>query len=116
MIRYRGGSQVRTAGRDTWANIITLAGALSGTFVLYKPARMKRKFPVDVEESVDENLPIQTEILWKLGDPPLPAVFRKSHSIDPDFRAPHGETPDIILTTFPIVHEASPATRRVPHH
>ena len=30
MIRYRGGLQVRTAGRDTWRAIITVAGAMGG--------------------------------------------------------------------------------------
>jgi hypothetical protein len=85
MIRYRGGLQVRTAGRDTWRAIITVAGAMGGMIVLSKPAKVKLRFPVDVEESVDDDLPILTKILWKLGDTPEQTSFQKSPAIDREF-------------------------------
>ena len=85
MIRYRGGLQVRTAGRDTWRAIITVAGAMGGAIVLSKPARVKLRFPVDVEESIDDDLPIVTKVMWKLGDPPNQTLPRKSLVTDREF-------------------------------
>jgi hypothetical protein len=82
MIRYRGGLQVRTAGRDTWRAIMTVAGAMGGIIVLSRPARVKLRFPTNVEESVDDDLPILTKVMWKLGDPPVPPSPRKSLAID----------------------------------
>jgi len=70
MIRYRGGVQVRTAGRDTWRTVVTLAGAMGGSIVLSSPAKVKLNLPVDVDESVEDNLPISTKIVWKPGDSP----------------------------------------------
>ena len=68
MIRYKGGGQVGPAGRDTWGIVMTVAGALGGMIVLTSPAKLKLKLPADVEESVSDDLPITTEIVWKLGD------------------------------------------------
>jgi hypothetical protein len=70
MIRYRGGIQVGPAGFDTWGTILTVAGSLGGRNALWRPAKVKLKLPVDVEESVDDDLPITSKIVWKLGDPP----------------------------------------------
>jgi hypothetical protein len=82
MIRYRGGLQVGKAGRDTWKAIITVAGAMGGGIVLTRKARVKLRFPVDVEESVDDDLPILTKTVWKIGDPPVPTSHQKWESID----------------------------------
>jgi hypothetical protein len=70
MIRYRGGAQVGTAGLDAWRAILTVAGAMGGMIVLSKPAKVKLKLPTSVQESIDDNTPISTKILWKLGDAP----------------------------------------------
>ena len=88
MIRYRGGLQVRTAGFDKWRVIATVAAAMGGMILLTRTAQVRLKFPVDVEESVDDSLPITTEILWKLEDTHDDSTSHKSKSgpgIDPDF-------------------------------
>ena len=85
MIRYRGGVQVRTAGRDTWRAVITVAGAMGGVIVLSSPVKVKIKLPVDVEESVEDDLPIAKKILWKLGDDPNTSSLQKSIATDPYF-------------------------------
>ncbi len=89
MIRFRGGLQVNSAGRDVWRTVITVAGAMAGSIggmiVLSKPAKVKLKFPVDVEESVDDDLPISTKIVWKLGDAPDQSLPKKSAATDVDF-------------------------------
>jgi hypothetical protein len=74
MIRYRGGLQVGRAGFDTWRVILTVAAALGGVVVLSKPAKVKLKLPVNVEESVDDEAPISTKIIWRLGDPTVQSV------------------------------------------
>ncbi|WP_422926999.1 hypothetical protein [Singulisphaera sp. PoT] len=70
MVRYRGGLHVGRAGFDTWKVIQTVAGALGGMIVYSKPARIKLRLPCDVEESVGDDLPISTVIIWKQGDAP----------------------------------------------
>lgn len=85
MIRYRGGLQVGTAGFDTWKATLTVAGAMGGMIVLSRAAKVKLKLPVDVEESVDDELPISTKIVWKLGDVPDHFSIQKSPAVDPDF-------------------------------
>ncbi len=88
MIRYRGGLQVRTAGNDALRTaaavmaVLTVGLAMGGAVVMMRPARVKLRFPVDVEESVDDDLPILTKIVWKLGDPPVPPSHQKSLAID----------------------------------
>ena len=82
MIRYRGGLQVGTAGFDTWRAILTVAGAMGGMIVLSRAAKVKLKLPVDVDESVDDDLPISTKIVWKLSDPSDHAVNLKSPAVD----------------------------------
>ncbi len=84
MIRYRGGGQVGTAGRDIGLAILTVAGAMGGMIVLKKPAKVKLRFPVGVEEAVDEDLPISTKIVWRLGDAANPSSLKKSPATDPD--------------------------------
>ena len=85
MIRYRGGLQVGTAGFDTWKAVLTVAGAMGGMIVLSRTAKVKLKLPVDVEESVDDDLPISTRIVWKLSDAPDHFSIQKSPAADPDF-------------------------------
>ncbi len=68
MIRYRGGLPVGSAGSNPWNTALTVAGALGGMIVLTKPAKMKLKLPKDIDENIDENAPIETQILWQLGD------------------------------------------------
>jgi hypothetical protein len=85
MIRYRGGLQVGTAGFDTWRAILTVAGAMGGMIVLSRPAKLKLRFPVDVEEWVDDELPISSKIVWQLGDAPNHVSILKRPGPDPDF-------------------------------
>ena len=89
MIRYRGGLQFRTAGTDTLratlaaAAILTVSGAMGGVLLLTSQARVKLRLPVNVEESVDDDLPILTKTVWKLGDPAFRPHSRKaSRSIE----------------------------------
>jgi hypothetical protein len=96
MIRYRGGVQLGPAGFDTWRTVLTVSGAMGGMIVLSKPAKVKLKLPVDVEESVDDGLPIVSKIVWKLGDPSDPVSVAK----------PRRPTPTREAGLF-----ASPATR-----
>jgi hypothetical protein len=78
LIRYRGGVQVGPAGSDPMRVIMTVAGAMGGMIVLSRKARGTITLPGDVAETVDDALPITTEILWKLGDPQeLPALGAK---------------------------------------
>ena len=70
MLRYRDGLQVGGANEPTWVAITTLAGALGGILVLYKPAKCTFELPSDVEETVPEEAPILFETLWRPGDPP----------------------------------------------
>jgi hypothetical protein len=65
MIRYRDGVHVGTAKRDVWAGILTLAGAVGGTVVITKPAKVKLTLPKDVEDTVPEDALISIEILWR---------------------------------------------------
>jgi hypothetical protein len=85
MIRYRGGAQVGTAGHDTWRTILTIAGAMGGVIVISRPARVKLRLPADVDESVDDDLPITTKVVWRLGDPADPSSAKKVPAADPDF-------------------------------
>jgi hypothetical protein len=84
MIRYRGGVQVRTAGIDAWRAILTVAGAMGGMIVLTSSAKVKLKLPIDVEESIDDDLPISTKIIWKVDEAPVDASIKKSPIADPD--------------------------------
>lgn len=77
MIRYRGGTQIRTAGHDTFRTVATLAGAMGATIVLMKPASIKLKFPKDVDETIDYDLPIALKTQWRLGDPIDPQLLKK---------------------------------------
>ena len=85
MIRYRGGLQVRTAGRDKWKTILTVAGAMGGMIILSNPAKVKIKLPIDVEEMVDDDLPIATSIAWTMSDTSKPSSPLKGSETDPDF-------------------------------
>ncbi len=85
MIRYRGGLQVGTAGFDTWRAILTVAGAMGGAIVLSRKAKVKLKLPTAVEESVADDLPISTKIVWKLGDAPDHFSVQKRPAVEPDF-------------------------------
>ena len=91
MIRYRGGVQLRTAGTDSWratlavAAILTVSAGMGVVVLLGDAVKVKLRLPVDVEESVDDDLPILTKVLWKLEDPPNPTLPRKSLVTDPDF-------------------------------
>ena len=91
MIRYRGGAQLRTMGADHFkavmaaAAILNVSAGLGIAVVLRNPVRVKLKLPLDVEETVDDDLPILTKVMWKLGDPPNPSLLRKSLVTEPDF-------------------------------
>ena len=82
LIRYRGGVQVGAAGNDALRIAMTVAGAMAGMMVVSSKARETITLPTDVAETVDDALPITTDILWKLGDPlTLPeSTAKKKHS------------------------------------
>jgi hypothetical protein len=88
MIRYRGGAQLRTAGTDTFkavmtvAAILTVSAGMGVAALLRNPVRVKLRLPVDVEESVDDDLPILTKVVWKVGHPVSQASPRKTVSTD----------------------------------
>jgi hypothetical protein len=85
MIRYRGGMQVGGTGTEAWKTILTVSAALAGAIVISRPAKVKLKFPTDVEESVDDDLLITTKIAWRLSDAPAGLGARKKLATDPDF-------------------------------
>ena len=93
MIRYlgciqAGRVQVGTVALRAAAAVmagLTFGLAMGGAVVMMQPARVKLRFPVDVEESVDDDLPILTKVVWKLGDPPGHPSAGKGLSTDPDF-------------------------------
>jgi hypothetical protein len=87
MIRFRGGLQVAALSGEVWrATIMTVAAAMGGMIVLLsKRAKVKLKLPVDVEESVADDLPITTKIVWKLGDAPDQSLTKKSPATDLGF-------------------------------
>jgi hypothetical protein len=64
MIRYRDGVHVGTAKRDVWAGVLTLAGAVGGTVVMTKSAKVKLTLPKDVKDTLPEDALIAIEILW----------------------------------------------------
>lgn len=68
MIRYRGGMQVGNASVDMWKGILTVAAAAGGMIVISKSAKVKLMIPNDVEEFVDDDLPIVTKTLWTPKD------------------------------------------------
>ncbi len=90
MIRYRGGLQVGKVETDALRAaaavmaVLTVGLAMGGAVVMMRPARVKLRFPVDVEESVNDDLPILTKVVWKLGDSPGHPSSSKSLAIGPE--------------------------------
>jgi hypothetical protein len=84
MIRYRGGLQVGRAGTDLWKTVLTAAAAMGGMISLSRPAKVTLRFPSDVEESIEDDLPIVTKTEWKLGDEVGPSQPQKSTAAAPE--------------------------------
>jgi hypothetical protein len=68
MVRFRGGVQVGGANLEGWKIAVTVAGALGGKVVLWKPAQVKLLLPVGVREAVPDEAPIAYELLWRPGE------------------------------------------------
>ena len=73
MLRFRDGLALRSNANfgNNFRTALTVAGALGGGIVLYKPASMTVSLPSGAAEEVPEDRKPQVTTLWKLGDPPL---------------------------------------------
>ena len=73
MVRFRDGIVIRdnTDFRKTFRTAATVLLATHGHLLLFKPAKFTMSLPLNVAESVPEVLVPETEIFWKLGDPPF---------------------------------------------
>jgi hypothetical protein len=77
MLRFRDGLRVGLpAGGDAFHTAMALAGALTGTVVISRPASATIMFPPHANRSPPQDSPIETEILWRPGDPVDPVVRR----------------------------------------
>lgn len=50
---------------------LTVAGALTGQFVMNRPATVRLVLPIGVAEELPEDVGPEVKTLWRLGDPPL---------------------------------------------
>lgn len=68
MVRYSDGLRVGTANRAWGWGLLSLLGALGGTIVFKKPAKLKLTLPSGVAETVPEGPRIQIATLWRPED------------------------------------------------
>ena len=75
-LRYRDGVFLRANSNfgNAFATAITIAGATTGSIVLYKPATAPVHLPVGVAEEIPDTIEPRITTLWQLGDPPLEEV------------------------------------------
>ncbi len=69
MLRYRDGLRVGSVGTDLWREGLQIAGAMTGALVISRPARIKVKLPIGVNEVTDKEILADKKILWSIGDP-----------------------------------------------
>lgn len=72
LLRFRDGLVVGSAKAD-WHSALTVGALLTGALVLSRPAKFQLTLPVDVQEFVPSDAPINAETLWVPGDP-VPAA------------------------------------------
>jgi hypothetical protein len=83
MLRFLGGVRVGRPQLEAWKVAATVAGALGGQIVMWKPARLKVAMPAGVLEAVSDDAPIVYETLWRpgeTGDRALAAMPRRESS------------------------------------
>jgi hypothetical protein len=73
LLRFHDGLVVRSNSDfgNAFGTTLTAAGLLTGQLILSKPATITFALPGGVADSFPQEMPVQVEILWKLGDPPL---------------------------------------------
>lgn len=69
LLRYKDGIRVGSVGMDAWREGLQIAGAIGGAFVLSRPARVNFTLPYNVSSVKQDNFSVDTNIMWKLGDP-----------------------------------------------
>jgi hypothetical protein len=74
MVRYRGGVQVGKASTDAWKVALTVAAAMAGHITVTSPAKVKLPLPRNVFETVPDDAPIVTEILWQPANATTPSA------------------------------------------
>jgi hypothetical protein len=67
LLRYRDGLRVGAAKTDFWREGLIVLGALTGSIVLSKPARMKIRLLQNVTSDATEPFAAKIEMLWKYG-------------------------------------------------
>ena len=74
-LRFKDGIFIRANAEfgSSFQTALTLAGAATGSIVLWKPATVKVPMPTDVAEDVGLCIP-EANTLWRLGDDVLPGA------------------------------------------
>ncbi len=72
-LRFHDGLFLRTNANfgNAFGTALAVAGALTFTVVISKPAECKILLPTGVAESLPDDMPSQVKTIWQLGDPPL---------------------------------------------
>jgi hypothetical protein len=67
MLRFRDGGLIRTNAEfvNSFGNLLTAAGALTGHFVSYSPATLTFTLPIGVAEELPSGSHPMTEMLWE---------------------------------------------------
>jgi len=68
LLRYRDGLRVGSVNTDFWREGLQIVGAIAGSLVISRPAKLEMILPTGVVESRSERLVADTKILWKMGD------------------------------------------------
>ena len=71
MLRFKPSEAVRSVKLPPWSGVArTLGEIASPPIKMPRGASVLWSIPVGIDEYLDDSEPIQTRVLWRIGDPP----------------------------------------------